>query len=253
MYEMKRTKSALNTQQSLVRRAVCRFHIHDLVILYHQIILTAGSTVGTGRQNLFHLADLVLFTVFGYQCSGRTYCRAVTAGLAVCLLPVRSERSIDQRSRTDLAVMQGAVTGHLVTGADTSLTIDAQLRIIRQKRILFFRFKFGCTSGIAGFRNAVFIGQILQSAVAGFATGEASDIMIGKQHVQYLLSAVHHSLGMSVHHHSLFYFCIAGGYQMSAAFYFNHAHLAGSYLIDILQVAECGNLDVRLLCSFQYG
>ena len=149
--------------------------------------------------------------------------------------------------------MQGAVTGHLVTGADTSLTIDAQLRIIRQKRILFFRFKFGCTSGIAGFRNAVFIGQILQSAVAGFATGEASDIMIGKQHVQYLLSAVHHSLGMSVHHHSLFYFCIAGGYQMSAAFYFNHAHLAGSYLIDILQVAECGNLDVRLLCSFQYG
>lgn len=138
MYEMKRAKSALNAQQSLVGRAVCRFHIHDLVILYHQIILTAGSTVGAGRQHLFHLANLVLFTVFGYQCSGRTYCRAVTAGLAVCLLPVRSERSIDQRSRTDLAVMQGAVTGHLVTGADTSLTIDAQLRIIRQKRILFF-------------------------------------------------------------------------------------------------------------------
>lgn len=55
MYEMKRAKSALNTQQSLVGRAVCRFHIHDLVILYHQIILTAGSTVGTGRQNLFTL------------------------------------------------------------------------------------------------------------------------------------------------------------------------------------------------------
>ena len=77
------------------------------------------------------------------------------------------------------------------------------VRIIRQKRILFFRFKFGCSSGIAGFRNAVFIGQILQSAVAGFATGEASDIMVGKQHVQYLLSAVYHSLGMSVHHLSL--------------------------------------------------
>ena len=209
--------------------------------------------MGTGRQNLFHLADLVLFTVFGYQCSGRTHCRAVTAGLAVCLLPVRSERSIDQRSRTDLAVMQRAVTGHFVTGADTSLTIDAQLRIIRQKRILFFRFKFGCTSGIAGFCNAIFIGQILQSAVTGFAAGEASYIMVGKQHVQYLLSAVHHSLGMSVHHHSLFYFCIAGGYQMSAALYLHNTHFAGSYLIDILQVAECGDLDIRLLCSFQYG
>ena len=149
--------------------------------------------------------------------------------------------------------MQGAVTGHLVAGADTSLTIDTQLRIIRQKRILFLRFKFGCTSGIAGFCNAIFIGQILQSAVTGFAAGEASYIMVGKQHVQYLLSAVHHSLGMSVHHHSLFYFCIAGGYQMSAAFHLHNTHLAGSYLIDILQVAECGDLDVRLLCSFQYG
>lgn len=137
MYEMKRAKSALNTQQSLVGRAVCRFHIHDLVILYHQIILTAGSTVGAGSQHLFTLPTWYFYG-FGYQCSGRTYCRAVTAGLAVCLLPVRSERSIDQRSRTDLTVMQGAVTGHLVTGADTSLTIDAQLRIIRQERIFFF-------------------------------------------------------------------------------------------------------------------
>ena len=77
--------------------------------------------------------------------------------------------------------------------------------------------------------------------------------MVGKQHVQYLLSAVHHSLGMSVHHHSLFYFCITGGYQMSAAFHLHNTHFAGSYLIDILQVAECGDLDVRLLCSFQYG
>ena len=55
MYEIKRAKSALNTQQSLVGRSVCRFHIHDLVILYHQIILTTGSTVGAGRQNFFHL------------------------------------------------------------------------------------------------------------------------------------------------------------------------------------------------------
>ena len=253
MYEVKGTESALNTQQSLVGRSVCRFHIHDLVILYHQIILTAGSTVGTGRQNLFHLADLVLFTIFGYQCSGRTHRCTVAAGLAVRFFPVRSERSIDQGSRTDLAVMQGTVAGHLVTGADTSLTIDTQLRIICQKRIFFFGFEFGCTSGIAGFRNAIFIGQILQSAVTGFAAGEASDIMVGKQHVQYLLSAVYHSLGMSVHHHSFFHFCIAGGYQMSAALYLYNTHLTGSYLIDILQVAECGDLDIRLLCSFQYG
>ena len=105
MYEIKGTKSSLYTEKILIGWTIGRFYIHNLIVFYYQIILTACCTVRTCGQYLLHLTYLIFLSVLGNQCACRTDSCTVTAGFTVCLFPIRAKWSIDQGSCTDLLIM----------------------------------------------------------------------------------------------------------------------------------------------------
>ena len=95
MYKVKGAKTSLNAEQSLIGRAVRRFHIHNFIILYHQIILAACCAMRTGGKHLLYLTYLIIPAVLCHQRSRRADCRTVSAGLTGSFLPVRSKGCIN--------------------------------------------------------------------------------------------------------------------------------------------------------------
>ena len=100
--------------------------------------------------------------------------------------------------------------------------------------------------------NAQIQAELLQLAVLVAHAGKALLVVIGKQQLQVDLAGFADGGGIGLHHHSLAHGQHASGLQGARA-RIHHAQAASADLIDILEVAQGGNIDTCFLGSLQNG
>ena len=97
------------------------------------------------------------------------------------------------------------------------------------------------------------LGELLQGAVAAAHAGDAVVHVLGEDQLHVGLAGDPHPLGVGVDHHALFHQGVAGGGQLVHPFHLHGADAAGAHLVDLPQVAEGGDADVRLPGGVQDG
>ena len=94
--------------------------------------------------------------------------------------------------------------------------------------------------------------ELLKLAVGGTDAGEALLLVSGKNELDVHLAGCSYLLGVCEHLHTLVYGVYAGGNETSCSLNLNKAKAASADLIDILEIAECGNFDSCILCSLKH-
>ena len=77
--------------------------------------------------------------------------------------------------------------------------------------------------------------------------------MVGKKKFKRGLPRLSDLFGIGKYFHALVYGVNAGGDEAARALDFDHADAAGADFVDILQIAEGGDIDARDFRGFQNG
>lgn len=174
-----------------------------------------------------------LFPLLG-DGTGRARLGTVSAGLTDAVLPVFSERCLNDIEHTGFAQSDGMTSGHLGAGAHTALTVNAQFRMIAQERmaVLDRGLNLLSGSGKGALLNAIFIAEILKLACPVLRAGKTASVMVGQEQVQNQFSCGNNLLTHGLDLHALFDQSVAGWHQFLHALHFYHTDTAGADLID---------------------
>ena len=177
---------------------------------------------------------------------------ALAAEDAVGLQDVLVEGGSDLGLEAALNRTDGADLLHLTAGSQAAAAQDALVGIAHD----------GGREGVQGVLDvgaleAVLIraqldGQLLQLAVLAADAGEALALVVGQDQFQHGLAGRADSGGVGLDDHALGHRHHTGSGQGAGA-HVHHTHTAGADLVDVLQVAQGGNMDVGLTGSFQDG
>ena len=99
--------------------------------------------------------------------------------------------------------------------------------------------------------GAVFLGQGLQLAVGGTDAAKAVHPVVGEHELQRHLAGSAEGGGVGLDLHPLGHLLEAGHGVGAGALHLDHAHTAGADGVNILQVAESGDMDPGLLRRHQ--
>ena len=100
--------------------------------------------------------------------------------------------------------------------------------------------------------NPEVLAELLQLAVAAPDTGEALLFVGGKDQLQVDFAGGKHPLGVGVYLHPLCHRVDTGGHQVPQPLYLHNADAAGADFVDVLQVAQGGDIDGQLPGRLQY-
>ena len=154
------------------------------------------------------------------------------------------EATLDSADRADLL--------HLTAGSQAAAAQDALVGIADDggrevvQRVLDVR------AGEVVLVHAQLLGELLQLTVLAADAGEALTLVVGQDQLQHGLAGRADSGGVGLDHHALADGHHAGSGQGAGA-HVHHTHTAGADLVDVLEVAQGGNMDVGLAGSFQDG
>ena len=137
-------------------------------------------------------------------------------------------------------------SGH-AAAAEDALSIVAD-QILRGFILLGLRF---CTVKVLGVVHAQLIAEGLQLAASAALAGEALAVVHGEQQLQRELAGFLHLRCIGENFHPLVDRINAGRNQRTGALHFYNAHTASANFVDILQEAQCGDVDARIPCSLQ--
>ena len=101
--------------------------------------------------------------------------------------------------------------------------------------------------------GAVFLGQGLQFAVGGTDAAKAVHPVVGEHELQRHLAGSPQGGGVGLDLHPLGHLLEAGHGVGAGALHLDHAHTAGADGVNVLQVAEGGDMDASLLRRHQYS
>ena len=77
--------------------------------------------------------------------------------------------------------------------------------------------------------------------------------MLGQNQFYIRTARLAYTRRIGVDHHSFADHVVAGRHKLAFALDLNAAHSAGGYLVDVLQIAQAGNLDPHRGRSVQNG
>ena len=92
-------------------------------------------------------------------------------------------------------------------------------------------------------QQVVVVAQLLELAVAAAGALGALDVVLAQQQVQVHPAGLTDTGRVGVDHHALPHHVVAGGDQALLAVHLHHADAAGADLVDVVQIAESGDLD----------
>ena len=99
----------------------------------------------------------------------------------------------------------------------------------------------------------IFLSEILEFAVCGTDAGEALLLVSGKNELDIGLSCCSDLGSVCLDLHTVVNGIYASGNKAASALNFNEAETARADLVYILEVAKCGDVDVRIFAGFKYG
>ena len=106
---------------------------------------------------------------------------------------------------------------------------------------------------IGHIQNTQIIGDGLELAVAAADAGGTLAVVLRQDQLHIDPPGTAGPGGIGVDHHALLHPAVAGGDHGPLALYLHAAHAAGGDLVDVLQIAQVGNVDSRLLGGLQDG
>ena len=101
--------------------------------------------------------------------------------------------------------------------------------------------------------DAQIVGQFLQLATSAAHAGGAAAGVLGQDQLHVGAAGGTHTGGVGLDHHTLADRGVTGGHHGALALDLDTADAAGGDLVDVLQIAQVGNVDVDLAGSLQNG
>ena len=140
----------------------------------------------------------------------------------------------------------------LFTGADAAHALDA-LGIFTNQGIALVPLDVPRLFFIGEREDVHVVGQPLQSTVAAADAGGAVTVVLGQDQLHVDLAGLAGTLAVGVDHHALFHIGVAGGAQAVTALHLHHADPASADLVQVLEIAQGGNVDAQTVGSLQNG
>ena len=240
--ELKASRPSLHAQPLVVRRAVQRFDVHDLVVLHHEVELAPGRAVGAGRRYFADLPLPVAFLPFQAQRACRAGACAVAAAFAFRRFIILSERRVQLVEDSAPPVLQRPVAGDRMACADAPEAVDAFGWFVGDEGVLplgdpFF-FCLLAPSPEPGMLNAVLVAQLLQFAHAVGRAAHAVLVVVGQDHLQHLPAVSGQRFAFRPDRHAVRRFRAAGRQQLGVSVRLHHAQAAHARVAHSLQVAQ---------------
>ena len=177
---------------------------------------------------------------------------ALAAEDAVGLHDVAAKGGSDLGLEATLHSADGADLLHLTAGSQAAAAQDALVGIAHDGGGEIVQRVVDVRAAEAVLIGAQLLGQLLQLAVLAADAGEALALVVGQDQLQHGLAGRADSGGVGLDDHALGHGHHAGSGQGAGA-HVHHTHTAGADLVDVLEVAQGGNMDVGLTGSFQDG
>ena len=102
-------------------------------------------------------------------------------------------------------------------------------------------------------QQVVVIGELLELAVAAAGALGTADVVLGQQQPQVYAPRLADAGGVGVDHHAPGHHVVAGGDQTGLPLHLHGADAAGADLIDALEIAQSGDLDMDAAGRLQNG
>ena len=102
-------------------------------------------------------------------------------------------------------------------------------------------------------QQVIVVGELLELAVAAAGTLGTLGVVLAQQQPQVHTPRLPDTGGVGANHHTLIYHVVAGGDEAGLSLHLHHADTAGADLVDALQVAQGGNVDMYGACRLQNG
>ena len=96
-------------------------------------------------------------------------------------------------------------------------------------------------------------GQLLELAVAAAGALGALGVVLAQQQTQIHAAGFTDAGRVGVDHHALGHHVVAGGHEADMTLDLHHAEAAGGDLVNILEIAQGGDIDMYRLSGLQNG
>ena len=106
---------------------------------------------------------------------------------------------------------------------------------------------------IAAGGQVIVVAELLELAVSAAGAGGALDVVLAQQQLQVDPAGLTDPGRVGVDHHAVPDHVVAGGDETGLALHLHHADAAGADLVDVLQVAQGGDVDAGLPGRLQNG
>ena len=179
----------------------------------------------------------------------RAMCDALSACCTVGLLDGLIICDIDGCTVSGINDIPDAKGLNLITDLYAAHAFDALAGVTDQRELSVPRL-MGITSLKRKRSSCKFISEILQYTVSVSCTCRTVRIMSCKDQLNVRHPCYMYFFGIRKDFHSLFHFRVAGSDKSLFSFDLDKADPACADLIDILQITQCRDLDLVLLCSF---
>ena len=192
-----------------------------------------------GIPNFF---GVILFVERAYRASNDTltagYARGSCERLIECGADLCIEAAVERFDDADAL--------HILTSGNATAAKDTFVVVTNEESGAFVLETFhvsACETVLVG--HAEIAAELLQFTAAAADAGETFFLVCGKDEFKVGLSGGLNLGGVCIDFHAVCDFGYASSHKTSCALDFNKAEAASADLIDVLEVAECGNIDFR--------
>ena len=198
-----------------------------------------GDLVGVGN-GVKRLAGVVALA----QRAGGAVGDALAAQSAVALFDAAHAADVDAGAAAGAGKIPHMHALDLIAHLDAAHALDALVGVAVQREI------FGPQGARAGHKvggvgvlqNAQVVGDVLQVAVAAARAGGAVAVVLAQDQFDVDAPGAAHAVGVGVDGHALKHGVVAAGHQVALALDLHTADAAGADLIEVLEVAQVGDI-----------
>ena len=201
-----------------------------------------NNVLGGIVDRVEYLIGIVLFVERAYGTSDDT----LTAGYAGGGSERIFESGADNGVEATVERFDNTDALHILTSSYAAAAKDTFIVVTNEERGAFVFFVLDVLACEAVFVvNTEVAAELLQFTAAAADAGETFFLVGGKDEFKVGLSGSHNLGAVRSDFHAVRYFGNAGSHEASCALYFNEAETASADLVDVLEVAEGGNIDFR--------
>ena len=189
-----------------------------------------------------NLSGIILFVESAYGAGNDTLTAGYAGGgserIFVCGADYGVEATVECFDNADAL--------HILTSCNTTAAEDTLVVVTNEEGgaiVLYVGDVLACEAVFVF--NAEIAAELLQFTAAAADAGETFFLMSGKDELEVGLSGSHYLGGVRSDFHAVRYFGNASSHQTSCALNFNETETASADLVDVLEVAESGNIDFR--------